>query len=165
MKDGANRPARIESSTTSVSCEGHRDYPPGSKAAQPISVAKSGSAIGSCCGIFAGAPWRKMNKSHPYSCGGRKTPFQHEPTEPNWELCSSSSPAQPANQILRFGCCINSHIKFESLLSIDRSKGGTVQNFPPANRILTQLDVATGSGSGRIADIFHCSHHSMPTFG
>ena len=111
------------------------------------------------------APWRKINESHPYSCGGRKTPFQHGSTEPNWELCFLNGPAQPANQILRCGCCNNPRMKFESFISIDRSKGGTLQNFPPAKHILTQLDVATGSGSGRIADIFHCSHRSIPTFG
>ena len=77
----------------------------------------------------------------------------------------TGSPAQPANQILRCGCCNNPRMKFESLVSVDSCKHGTLQNFPPAKHILTQLDVATGSGSGRIADIFHCSHRSMPTFG
>ena len=56
-------------------------------------------------------------------------------------------------------------MKFESLVSVDSSKDGTLQNFPPAKHILTQLDVATDFGSGRIADIFHCSHRSIPTVG
>ena len=74
----------------------------------------------------------------------------------------TGSPAQPANQILRCGCCNNPRMKFESLVSVDSSKDGTVQNFPPAKHILTQLDVATGSGSGRLAEFIHCSHRSMP---
>ena len=92
LEDGANRPARIESSKASVSCKGSSAYFCRTRS-QVLQLAAAE-------GIFAGAPWRKINESNSYSCGGRKTPLQHEPNP-------TGSPAQPANQILRCGCCNN----------------------------------------------------------